>query len=127
MVFSALLLLLIVNLSFTNANDVLEVQENTKKVVEKTPGEEFTVDIEFKNIGKNRGTWSINIEFEGDYWFQDGIPQNIEVDPNEEKKLSWKGSIPNDAPIDTLARLVVYYGDTLLHLTGGFMLYQEQN
>ena len=116
MVFSALLLLVLVNLSFTNANDVLEVQENTQKVVEKTPGEEFLVDIEFKNIGKNRGSWNINIAFEGDFWFQDGISQNIELDPNEEKKLSWIGTIPNDAPIDTLARLVVYYEDNFIAL-----------
>lgn len=116
MVFSALLLLVLINLSFTNANDILEVQGKPKRVIEKNQGEEFTVDIEFKNIGKNRGSWNINIVFEGEYWSQKGIPQNIELDPNEEKKLIWKGTIPDDAPIHTLARLVVYYDDTFIAL-----------
>lgn len=116
MVFSALILLVLINLSFTNANDILEVQGKPKRVIEKNQGEEFTVDIEFKNIGKNRGSWNINIAFEGDYWSQKGISQNIELDPDEEKKLIWKGTIPNDAPVHTLARLVVYYDDTFIAL-----------
>lgn len=116
MIFSTLLLLVILNLSITNANDILEVQEKTKNIVEKTQGEEFIVDIEFKNIGKNPGSWSINIAFEGDYWSQEGIPKDIELDPNEKKKLIWEGVIPNDAPTNTLARLVVYYDDTFIAL-----------
>ena len=30
--------------------------------------------------------------------------------------MTWEGIIPNDAPLDTLARLVVYYDDTFIAL-----------
>jgi len=113
---SVLLLLVLLNLSFTSANDDLEVKEKTRNVVEKTQGEAFTVDIEFKNIGKNDGAWNINIVFEGDFWSQEGMVQNIELEPDEEKKLSWIGNVPTDAPINTLARLVVYYEDSFIAL-----------
>lgn len=113
---SVLLLLVLLNLSFTSANDDLEVKEKTRNVVEKTQGEAFTVDIEFKNIGKNDGAWNINMVFEGDYWSQEGMVQNIELEPDEEKKLSWIGNVPTDAPINTLARLVVYYEDSFIAL-----------
>lgn len=112
LVFSAVLLIAIVNLSFTNATDALEVTEKRKEVVEKVQGEAFTVEIGFKNIGKNEGKWNINIVFEGDTWSQEGNSQEIELKPNEGKTLSWTGTIPDDAPINTLARLVIYYEDS---------------
>lgn len=112
MVFSAVLLIVIVNLSFTNATDVLEVTEKRKEVVEKVQGEAFTVEIGFKNIGKNEGNWNINIVFEGDNWSQEGNSQDIELEPHEGKTLSWTGIVPVDAPINTLARLVIYYEDS---------------
>jgi hypothetical protein len=115
-ILSVLTLLVLFNLSFTSANDVLEVKEKTGKVVEKIQGETFTVEIDFKNIGKNDGTWNINIVFEGDYWSQEGVAQNIELKPNEEKKLTWTSNVPNNAPINTLARLVVYYEDSFIAL-----------
>lgn len=112
MVFSAVLLIGIFNLSFTNATDPLEVTEKRKEVVEKVQGEAFTVEIGFKNIGKNEGKWNINIVFEGDDWSQKGNSKNMELEPSEGKILSWTGTVPAEAPINSLARLVVYYEDS---------------
>ena len=112
MVFTAVLLIGIINLSFTNAIDQLEFAERSKEVVKKVQGEIFTVEIGFKNIGKTEGKWNINIVFEGDNWSQKGNSQNLELGPSEGKTLSWTGTVPADAPINTVARLVVYYEDS---------------
>ena len=37
-------------------------------VVDKKPREGFDVEITFKNSGTSKGTWSVNIAFEGDVW-----------------------------------------------------------
>lgn len=81
-------------------------------VVEKAQGEAFTVEIEFENTGGISGEWSVNIAFEGDHWFQTGNAQNLQLDPGEAKSLEWTGTVPADAPINTAARLVVYYADS---------------
>src|SRR5690606_40500390 len=41
-------------------------------VVDKAPGEAFTVKITFKNTGKAEGNWSVNIAFEDNSWSQVG-------------------------------------------------------
>lgn len=112
MIFSIGLVIAIFNLSVTNAVDVLEVTEKRKEVVKKVQGEAFIVEIGLKNIGKNEGNWNINIVFEGDTWSQEGNSQDLKLEPGEERIVSWTGNIPEDAPINTLARLVIYYGDS---------------
>ena len=43
---------------------------------------------------------------------QAGNSQYLELEPSEEETLKWTGTVPTDAPIDTVARLVVYYEDS---------------
>jgi hypothetical protein len=81
-------------------------------IVDKAPSQMFTVQITFKNTGKTEGTWSINISFEGEKWTWTGTAQTITLEPDGKKTLTWNGTVPADAPIDTVARLIVYYGDT---------------
>lgn len=100
------------NFSFTNATDPLEFSEKRSEVVEKVQGEVFTVEIGFKNTGKNEGRWNISIVFEGEHWFQIGNSQYLELEPSEEKIMSWAGIVPTDAPLDSVARLVVYFEDS---------------
>ena len=111
-VFSAVLLIIMFNFSFTNATDPLEFSEKRSEVVEKVQGEIFTVEIGFKNTGKNEGRWNISIVFEGEHWFQIGNSQYLELEPSEEKIMSWAGIVPIDAPLDSVARLVVYFEDS---------------
>ena len=111
-VFSAVLLIIMFNFSFTNATDPLEFSEKRSEIVEKVQGEVFTVEIGFKNTGKNEGRWNISIVFEGEHWFQIGNSQYLELEPSEEKIVSWAGIVPTDAPLDSIARLVVYFEDS---------------
>ena len=111
-VFSAVLLIIMFNFSFTNATDPLEFSEKRSEIVEKVQGEVFTVEIGFKNTGKNEGVWNISIVFEGEHWSQIGNSQYLELEPSEEKIVSWTGIVPIDAPLDSVARLVVYFEDS---------------
>lgn len=78
-------------------------------VVDEAPCEAFTVQITFKNAGKCEGTWSVNIAFEGESWSWSGTPQTLTLKPYETKPLKWSGSAPCSAPINSTARLTVYY------------------
>ncbi|MBX5327759.1 MAG: hypothetical protein QHH18_02645 [Candidatus Bathyarchaeota archaeon] len=81
-------------------------------VVDKAPCEAFTVRITFKNTGKVEGTWLINIAFEGNAWTWSGTRQTLTLKPSKTRTLSWNGNVPCDAPVDSVARLVVYYNDS---------------
>jgi len=81
-------------------------------VVDKTPCQDFTVKITFKNTGKTEGTWSVNIGFEDKAWTWSGIPKPLTLKPCHKKTLTWNGNVPEDAPIDSMARLIVYYDDS---------------
>lgn len=85
-------------------------------VVDKTPCEVFTVQITFKNTGKCEGAWSVNIAFEGEKWVWSGTPQILTLKPCKTKTLTWNGSVPCDAPVDSVARLIVYYNDSFVPL-----------
>ena len=85
-------------------------------VVDKAPCEAFTVKIGFKNTGKSEGTWSVNIAFEGEKWTWKGTPQTLTLRPSKAKTLTWNGSVPCDASIGSMARLVVYYNDSFTPL-----------
>jgi len=81
-------------------------------VVDKAPCEGFTVKITFKNTGKTEGTWSVNVDFEDEAWSWSGTPKTLTLEPCRKKTLTWNGNVPEDAPIDSMARLIVYYGDS---------------
>jgi hypothetical protein len=85
-------------------------------VVDKTPCEAFMVKVGFKNTGKTEGTWSVNIAFEGEKWTWSGAAQNLTLKPNKSKTLAWNGEVPCDAPVDSVARLIVYYNDSFVAL-----------
>jgi hypothetical protein len=85
-------------------------------VVDKAPCEAFTVKVTFKNTGKTEGTWSVNIAFEGEKWNWNGTSQTLTLKPYYKKTLTWNGSVPCDAPIDSVARLIVYYDDSFVPL-----------
>ena len=85
-------------------------------VIDKQPGVNFTVKIGFKNIGTTSGNWSVNITFEGDSWNWAGSAQNLVLATGASKTLTWTGNVPNNAQIDSIARLVVYYGDSFMVL-----------
>ena len=101
-----------INLSFTGASDPVEISSNENGVVTKARGDDFTVKITFKNTGKTEGTWSVTTVFEGDAWIWNGIPQNLTLNAGSTKTLTWNGVIPNNAIINSVARLVVYYDDS---------------
>ena len=85
-------------------------------VVDKTPCEGFTVEISFRNTGKTEGTWSANIAFEGEAWSWSGMPETLTLKPCHKETLIWNGDVPEDAPIDSMARLIVYYDDSFVCL-----------
>lgn len=86
--------------------------ENEGGVVDKAVGEDFEVEIKFKNIGSAEGSWRISIAFEGVRWSWTGDAQNLTLKPDLTKTLTWKDSIPSDVPVDSVARLVVYYNES---------------
>lgn len=81
-------------------------------VVDKTSCEGFIVKITFKNTGKTEGTWSVNIAFEDEAWTWSGTPKTLALKPCHKETLTWNGNVPEDAPIDSMARLIVYYDDS---------------
>jgi hypothetical protein len=81
-------------------------------VVDKAQGENFTVKVTFKNVGKTEDTWAVNVAFEGEEWSWSGTAQTLSLKPGHKKTLTWNGNVPSDAPIDTVARLIVYHDDS---------------
>lgn len=88
----------------------------TSDVVRKTPGASFTAEIAFRNTGETEGSWSVNAALECESWTWKGTSQSLTLRPGGKKTLSWNGTIPTDAQIDSTARLIVYYGNTQLAL-----------
>jgi hypothetical protein len=74
------------------------------------------VEIVFKNTGSTVGNWSVNVAFEGEKWTWKDAPQNLTLKASQTKALTWNGKVPEDAPIDSVARLVVYYDDSFIAL-----------
>jgi hypothetical protein len=85
-------------------------------VVDKTQSEAFTVKIAFKNTGTTEGTWSVNIAFEGEKWTWTGTQHSLTLRSGRTKTLTWNGTVPSDAAIDSVARLIVYYNDSFVPL-----------
>ncbi len=85
-------------------------------VVDKALGGMFTVEIGFKNVGSTEGSWSVDVAFEGEKWTWKGTAQTLTLKPDHKKTLTWNGTVPADAPIGSVARLVAYYGDSYMLL-----------
>jgi hypothetical protein len=109
----AVLVVVIVNLSVNDTEELLVFADNNDcSTVDKAAGDAFTVKITFENTGKTEGTWSINIAFEDNSWSQVGTPQNLTLMPGQTETLIWNGVVPAGATVGSVARLVVYYGDS---------------
>jgi hypothetical protein len=106
------LLIVAVNLSVTNASNSLTCTNSSDGVVDKAQSDAFTVNITFKNTGRTAGNWTVNIAFEGESWSRVGTSQNLTLNPGTTKILTWTGTVPANATINSVARLVVYYNDS---------------
>lgn len=110
---SIIICLLIVIQSFQPTQAIpLEVESCCGGIVEKKPCEPFTVKISFKNKGTTYGRWGVAVTFEGDYWMWKGEERLLVLDHGETETITWEGTVPEDAPPDSVGRLVVYYGDS---------------
>lgn len=112
---SAAIVLVVLGLfAVTMDNQTLAVLSTDKRhgVVDKIPGEAFTVGITFTNTGQDIGEWSINVAFEGEKWTWKGTDQTLILKPSKSKALQWTGTVPSDAPVKSTARLIVYYDDS---------------
>lgn len=109
-------LIVISNYSDVGLSDQLSACTPSCGVVDKAPGEAFIVQIVFKNTGSTVGNWSVNVVFEGEKWTWKGTLQNLTLNASKSKTLTWNGSVPQDAPLDTVARLVVYYDNSFIAL-----------
>jgi hypothetical protein len=85
-------------------------------VIDKALYEAFVVKVSFKNTGRGDGVWSVNVAFEGEFWTWSGTPQTLILKPNQRKTLTWNGTVPCDATIGSVARLIVYYNDSFVAL-----------
>lgn len=112
----AILMLMIGVLAANQPNEILMVSACASRIVDKTTGQAFTVEIAFKNTGKTDGTWSVNVAFEGEKWVWIGAPQNLTLEKDETRTLTWQGEIPANGTVDSVARLVVYYDDSFTAL-----------
>ena len=81
-------------------------------VVDKKPKEGFVAEITFRNVGTSEGTWSVNIAFEGERWTWAGTAQKLTLGSCDMRTLTWEGTVPANASVGSVARLVVYYNDS---------------
>jgi hypothetical protein len=93
----------------TKATNSLDLEVTCKKTVDKKPDESFTVEITFKNKGTTEGTWKVAVAFEGDSWTWKGEEKQLTLEAGEKETLTWEGVVPEDAAVDSVARLIVYY------------------
>ncbi len=83
-----------------------------KGVVEKVPGEAFTIEITFRNTGNTLGVWSVNLNLEGDKWNWNETAQTLALNTQEVQTLTWSGTVPKNASINSFARLIAYFDDS---------------
>ena len=108
------LFLVIGSVIFNGNNQALACLSCDRGVIEKVPCDSFTVKISFQNTGKSEGSWSINVAFEGESWNWNGTPQFLFLSPDQKETLIWHGEVPETAPINSIVRLIVYYGDSFV-------------
>ncbi|MEM3377679.1 MAG: hypothetical protein QXV09_01110 [Candidatus Bathyarchaeia archaeon] len=111
--FVAVLVVAAVHLAMTEEGSALTLANTYgDTVVNKIPGAPYKVSITFKNTGATEGIWVVNIALEGDIWSQAGTPKTLRLRAGESATLTWNGTVPANAPVDSVARLVVYYDDS---------------
>ncbi len=106
------MVLIVLNFSLAGADGSVVFSSREKGVVSKGQGDAFTVTVVFQNTGVATGTWSVNAVFEGTTWSWQGTAKNLTLAGGDQKTLAWNGIVPANATIDSVARLVVYYGDS---------------
>jgi len=106
-----MLVVVVVNFSLADANDTINVSSQDTGVVQKGRGDTFTVTITFENTGRDDGSWTVNVVFEGTAWSWKGTAKTLTLNDNEKKTLVWTGTVPANAAMNSDARLVVYYDD----------------
>jgi hypothetical protein len=106
------LLVLVLRVSTCSSEQSLSCIPSPGRLVDKAPGGLFTVEIVFKNTGGVTAQWSVNVEFEGAQWIWAGKAQSLTLQPSETNTLIWNGIVPSSAPMDSIARLIVYYGSS---------------
>lgn len=110
------------------SNSLVFASTQQNCVVDKAAGDDFTVKITFKNTGETEGFWSVNITFKDEAWSQGQNPQFLILNPGETETLTWDGIVPHTAKVGSMARLVVYYNDSLkalnwwIHVVSGAAL-----
>ncbi len=100
----------------TQAISSLDVEIMCGGTVDKKPGESFIVEITFKNKGTTEGTWRIAITFEDDDWTWKGEEKLLTLKPCKRKTLMWEGVVPENAAVNSVARLIVYYDNDFVAL-----------
>jgi hypothetical protein len=100
----------------TQAVSPLDMEITCGGTVDKKPSESFTVEITFKNKGTIKGTWKVAVTFEGDDWTWKAEGKLLALESCEKKTLVWEGVVPEDAVVDSVARLIVYYDDDVVAL-----------
>jgi len=106
-----MLVAVIVNFSMAGANDAVVISSHETGVVQKGRGDTFAVSITFENTGRDEGSWTVNVVFEGSSWSWKGTTKTLTLDENEKKTIVWNGAVPANAAMNSVARLVVYYDD----------------
>ena len=104
------------NISTANANCGVDISRNETGVLAKSRGEDFTVSITFQNTRKDEDISTVNVVFEVATWSWKGKQKILALDENEKETLVWKGSVPANAEKNSIARLVIYYGDSFKRL-----------
>jgi len=107
-------LVAIMSISIAGSSDRLACLPGCGGVVDKAPNGVFVVEVAFKNTGNTAGSWSVNVAFEGDSWNWVGGAQVLTLEPCAVRTLTWNGTVPASAPLDSMARLIVYYGDSFV-------------
>lgn len=93
----------------TQAISTLGMETTCGGTVDKKPGDSFTIKITFKNKGTTKGEWKITTTFEGEDWIWEGEEKLLILKPCKGETLMWEGTVPEDAAVDSVARLIVYH------------------
>ena len=100
----------------TQGVSLLDMEITCGGTVDKKPDESFIVKITFKNKGTAEGTWKITVTFEGDNWTWKGEEKLLILKPCNQRTLTWEGNVPEEAAVDSVARLIVYYDNDFVAL-----------
>jgi hypothetical protein len=107
-----LVIVIAVSFAVASADDAMLISATDSGVVGKSRGSTFTVSITFENTGSDDGTWTVNAVFEASSWSWKGTAKTLTLNDGERKTLVWTGTVPSNAALNSVARLVIYYDDS---------------